>query len=213
MLCLHCLHHEPGQQKQVTSLAGLAAAPNQCLLLFGWVLMLLSPTCLLLQIDPLQTAHLANVLSLQYYSSPVVTLLVSKSAGRYRIQSEHFHAMHLPLQASVWVCTALLSTLDHVSLARDLCSLCLDGTLTVLTVFLSDHSDLAMLQELCQRLQSYFANLSENEPLVITFEVDRHPCCHLPLLCCMIWCAYAKRLCGRKVLPSSCFRAGGTSFE
>ena len=90
------------------------------------------------------------------------------------------------------------------------------GISTALTVFLcySDHPNLAMLQELCQRLQRYFANLREVEPLVITFEVDRHPSCHLPLWCCMplIWCAYAERGCGRKVLPTFCWQAGGASF-
>ena len=82
---------------------------------------------------------------------------------------------------------------------------------TAVTAFLcySDHPDMAMLQELCQRLQRYFANLREVEPLVITFEVDRQPCCHLPLWCCMalIWCANAERDCGCEVLPTLCWQA------
>ena len=147
-------------------------------------MLFLSIPCLLLQIDPLQTAHLANVLSLQYHSGPVVTILVSKSAGRYRIQSEHFHAMHLPLQASVRSCAALLPTLNHVSMARHLC-LCFYGTPTALTAFLcGSDQDLAMLQELCQRLQRYFANLREAEPLIVAFEVRTQSCYHMSLWCC-----------------------------
>ena len=177
-------------------------------------MLFLSITCLLLQIDPLQTAHLANVLSLQYHSGPVVTILVSKSAGRYRIQSEHFHAMHLPLQASVRSCAALLPTLNHVSMARHLC-LCLYGTPTALTVFLcGSDQDLAMLQELCQRLQRYFANLRETEPLVMVFEVRMQSLYHMPLWCCraVLWCAHAEGQRGREVLSTFCWQAGGASF-
>jgi len=52
----------------------------------------------LLQMDLQQPGQYANVMSFKYMRGPVVTILVSKSAGRYRIQSDSFEAMWLIVQ-------------------------------------------------------------------------------------------------------------------
>ncbi len=51
-----------------------------------------------LQMDLQQPGQYANVMSFKYMRGPVVTILVSKSAGRYRIQSDSFEAMWLIVQ-------------------------------------------------------------------------------------------------------------------
>lgn len=40
----------------------------------------------------------SNVMSFKYRGGAVVTILVSKTAGRYRIQSDHLPAMWLVIQ-------------------------------------------------------------------------------------------------------------------
>ncbi|DBB01695.1 TPA: Protein PTHB1, variant 2 [Trebouxia sp. C0004] len=50
------------------------------------------------QMDLQQHGQYANVMSFKYTRGPVVTILVSKSAGRYRIQSDSFGAMWLIVQ-------------------------------------------------------------------------------------------------------------------
>ncbi|KAL0044614.1 hypothetical protein WJX82_002814 [Trebouxia sp. C0006] len=50
------------------------------------------------QMDLQQPGQYANVMSFKYMRGPVVTILVSKSAGRYRIQSDSFEAMWLIVQ-------------------------------------------------------------------------------------------------------------------
>lgn len=52
-----------------------------------------------------QRGRYSNVMSFKYYDGPVVTILVSKTAGRYRIQSDSLHAMWLIVQ--VMPCFAL----------------------------------------------------------------------------------------------------------
>ncbi len=52
----------------------------------------------MLQMDLQQHGQYANVMSLKYMRGPVVTILVSKSAGRYRIQSDSYEAMWLIVQ-------------------------------------------------------------------------------------------------------------------
>lgn len=49
-------------------------------------------------------------MSFRYEQGPVVTILVSKTAGRYRLQSDNFEAMWLIVQ--VWPAPLLLLNLD-----------------------------------------------------------------------------------------------------
>ena len=51
-----------------------------------------------LQMDFQQRSQFSNVMSFRYVQGPAVTILVSKSAGRYRVQSDSFEAMWLVVQ-------------------------------------------------------------------------------------------------------------------
>ena len=62
----------------------------------------------LVQLQFRQQGQSSNVMSFRYEQGPVVTILVSKSAGRYRVQSDSFEAMWLIVQ--VWSIAAILST-------------------------------------------------------------------------------------------------------
>ena len=53
---------------------------------------------LLLQMGFQQRSQVSNVMSFRYIQGPVVTILVSKNAGRYRVQSDSFEAMWLVVQ-------------------------------------------------------------------------------------------------------------------
>jgi len=54
--------------------------------------------CYMLQMDLQQQGQYGNVMSFKYMRGPLVTILISKSAGRYRIQSDSFEAMWLIVQ-------------------------------------------------------------------------------------------------------------------
>ncbi len=60
---------------------------------------------IVMQMDLQQRSQFSNVMSFKYMHGPVVTILVSKTAGRYRVQSDSFEAMWLIVQ----VCEVLLT--------------------------------------------------------------------------------------------------------
>ncbi|DBA69081.1 TPA: hypothetical protein ACH3X2_013241 [Trebouxia sp. C0005] len=64
------------------------------------------------QMDLQQPGQYANVMSFRYVRGPVVTILVSKSAGRYRIQSDSFEAMWLIVQELCLRLTKFFSTAE-----------------------------------------------------------------------------------------------------
>ena len=55
----------------------------------------------LVQMSLQQRGQVSNVMSFKYGRGPVVTILVSKTAGRYRVQSDSFEAMWLIVQVTV----------------------------------------------------------------------------------------------------------------
>lgn len=59
--------------------------------------------------DLQQRNRFSNVMSFKYHDGPVVTILVSKTAGRYRIQSDNFSAMWLIVQVPAIDCVLSLS--------------------------------------------------------------------------------------------------------
>ena len=56
---------------------------------------------LLVQMSLQQQSQVSNVMSFRYARGPIVTILVSKTAGRYRVQSDCFEAMWLIVQVTV----------------------------------------------------------------------------------------------------------------
>ena len=53
---------------------------------------------LFVQMSLQQRGQVSNVMTFKYARGPAVTILVSKSAGRYRIQSDSFEAIWLIVQ-------------------------------------------------------------------------------------------------------------------
>ena len=55
-----------------------------------------------------QRSQVSNVMTFKYARGPAVTILVSKSAGRYRVQSDTFEAMWLVVQVLHCLTPAML---------------------------------------------------------------------------------------------------------
>ena len=82
------------------------AAMYRDMLALGISSLQLSELILLLQMEFQQRSQFSNVMSFRYMQGPVVTILVSKNAGRYRVRSDSFEAMWLIVQ--VWSAPCVL---------------------------------------------------------------------------------------------------------
>ena len=91
--CAAVLMHQHSMQDDACTFLGCTVRA-----LLAEVVALVGRSWYLLQMDLQQPGQYANVMSFKYMRGPVVTILVSKSAGRYRIQSDSFEAMWLIVQ-------------------------------------------------------------------------------------------------------------------
>eukprot|EP00877_Chromochloris_zofingiensis_P007511 jgi/Chrzof1/3012/Cz12g08060.t1 len=93
-LCLFCQVVPPIKTAEHKITLGTIKDPPQLVQIFQDLMVQASPA----HAEALSRSQAANVLSFQYYSGQEVTIVVSKNAGRYRIQADCFQAMWLITQ-------------------------------------------------------------------------------------------------------------------